>query len=126
MKSILLIEESTLLRMTSEHALTAAGYRVLGIRDAGLGICVARHEAPDLILLDRISHGREDELIRALKQDPATERVPVVVLSGEKEAGTDCAVAYLDEWDRELSTYPEAVVSAVQRVFGRRVAVAEA
>lgn len=82
MKSILLVEDSKFLRLASERALTKAGYSVVSTDDGEQALRVAQERIPDLILLDMLlpKLGGED-VLRALKSDPATARIPVVVLS---------------------------------------------
>ena len=71
-------------------------------RDGVAGLELVAAELPDLVLLDlhlpRMDGG---EVLRRLKADPSTARVPVVVLSGDADADTmrrtrdDGAAVYL-------------------------------
>ena len=80
--TVLLIEDSKFIRLTSQRALVNAGYRVLMAADGGQGLRMARENMPDLILLDMmlpVIAGAD--VLRALKEDPLTAHIPVVVLS---------------------------------------------
>lgn len=80
--TVLLIEDSKFIRMTSERALTKAGYRVLTASDGEQGLRMARESLPDLILLDMmlpIIAGAD--VLRTLKGEHLTAHIPVIVLS---------------------------------------------
>ena len=49
---ILLFEDSRVLRLTNQRALTNAGYQVISAEDGETALQYARNEKPDLILLD--------------------------------------------------------------------------
>jgi CheY-like chemotaxis protein len=58
--------------------------RLMPAMQGRIGLELARRHQPDLILLDLHLpdlHGRD--VLRALKDDPATARIPVVVLSAD-------------------------------------------
>jgi CheY-like chemotaxis protein len=83
MKStILLVEDSPIQKRANESILTRAGYLVLLAGDGEDALCLAREASPDLVLLDMILPGLSGfEVLQALKRDPATAAVPVIVLS---------------------------------------------
>ncbi len=101
-RRILLAEDDRFLRKAAEATLRRRGFTVLAAVDGEEALRLARTEAPDLVLLDLIMPKLQGfEVLRALKQDPATASIPVIVLSnlGQEsdvqqaiEAG---AVAYL-------------------------------
>lgn len=75
------------------------GLELLEARDGEVGLAMARQLQPDLILLD-IMMPRMDgfEVCRALKEDPRTREIPVVMLTAKgleadrlkaREAGAD-------------------------------------
>lgn len=81
--TILLVEDSKLQKIKHESLLHKAGYRVLHASDGEEALRVARESAPDLILLDMLLPKLSGpEVLQALKKDPVTERIPVIVLSG--------------------------------------------
>jgi CheY-like chemotaxis protein len=93
----------------------------LTAEDGEEALRVARAEAPDLVLLDLIMPKMQGfEVLRALKADPATASIPVMVLSnlGQEhdvarttEAG---AVAYLVKANLSL----DELVQRVEAVIG--------
>jgi CheY-like chemotaxis protein len=80
---VLLAEDSRVLRDALERVLVKAGYAVLTAADGEAALFIARENSPDLILLDMMLpklDGRE--VLRALKHDPVTANIPVIVLTG--------------------------------------------
>lgn len=82
-KRILLVEDDRVVRKAAETGLRGLGYEVVAALDGEEGVRRARSDAPDLILLDLLvpKVGGFD-VLRALRADPATSGVPVIVLSG--------------------------------------------
>src|SRR5262249_12780182 len=69
--------------------LASAGHEVLAAEDAALGLRAVITEGPDLILLDlTVPYLDGFEMIKALRTDPATQRIPVVVLTGRGDDDT--------------------------------------
>jgi CheY-like chemotaxis protein len=80
--TVLLIEDSKFIRITSQRELTRAGYTVLMAADGEHGLRMARENLPDLILLDMmlpIIAGAD--VLRTLKEDALTKHIPVIILS---------------------------------------------
>ena len=81
-RRILLAEDDRFLRKAAETTLKRQGYTVLTAADGEEALRAARSERPDLVLLDLIMPKLNGfEVLRALKQDAATARIPVIVLS---------------------------------------------
>jgi|SRR5882672_6622784 len=82
-KTILLVEDSKVQKLAGQKMLHRAGYLVLLAADGEEGLRLAQESAPDLVLLDLMLPGiAGEEVLFALKRDPITERIPVIVLSG--------------------------------------------
>jgi DNA-binding response OmpR family regulator len=101
-KRILLAEDDRFLRRAAESALKRAGFTVLPAADGEEALRLARAEKPDLVLLDLIMPKLQGfEVLKALKADPTTAMIPVVVLSNLGQDGDvqraleSGAVAYL-------------------------------
>jgi CheY-like chemotaxis protein len=97
------------------------GYQVMTATDGAAGLALAEMRTPDIVLLDwHLPRASGQEVLDELRADPVTERVPVVVLSGESvtpEPGEGVAeerVTYLNK-PFDLS----ALVSIVDRMIGR-------
>jgi CheY-like chemotaxis protein len=64
--------------------------RVVTAATAGEGLELAVSERPDLILLDRkLSWSSGDKVLQDLGVDPATSKIPVVIVTGEVEGSAE-------------------------------------
>lgn len=80
---ILVVDDDPLLLKSGRLQLEAAGYHVTVAGNASDALAAARRELPDLVLSDVMMPGTDGfQLCRALRRDPATESVPVVLVSG--------------------------------------------
>jgi len=89
-KTILVVEENLNTRRMLRSQLERKGFAILEASDADEALTVARKQRIDLILLDLLMPKLgEDDLLGAFKEDPATENVPVLIISVEesKESG---------------------------------------
>jgi CheY-like chemotaxis protein len=123
MTKILLAEDSKFLRLSVERARARAGYDMSSAADGEEGLLMAREKLPDLILLDMLlpKISGPDVLI-ALKKDPLTNAIPVVVITGLslKNAARlqgDGAVAFLEKSELKLDKGPEKLLEAVQEIL---------
>jgi CheY-like chemotaxis protein len=81
--TVLLVEDSKVQKLAYERILHKAGHLVINAGDGEEAVRVAQEESPDLILLDMLLPKLSGpEVLHALKQDPTTARIPVMVLSG--------------------------------------------
>jgi CheY-like chemotaxis protein len=86
MRTVLLVEDSKLLRAHREHILQKAGYLVVTAVDGVEGLILAYEKHPDLILLDLMLPRLDgSSVLRALKADPVTAPIPVVVVTALSE-----------------------------------------
>jgi CheY-like chemotaxis protein len=119
MTEILLIEDSKFLRLATERALARAGYKVCTAGDGEEAMRKARENAPDLILLDLLlPKVTGTDVLKALKQDPATAAIPVVVLTGMSQKNEDWlrrdgAFGFLGKAELALDKGAEALLAAV-------------
>ncbi len=123
MKAILLVEDSKFLRLANERSLSKAGYKVVSAGDGDEALRIAREMKPDLILLDMMLPKMSGpDVLKALKKDPLTSSVPVVVLSSLpqcneltlKGAG---AAAYFQKSRLDLDHGSEALLNMVEKMF---------
>jgi two-component system chemotaxis response regulator CheY len=123
MMSILLVEDSKFLRLASQRALVRAGYNVLSADDGEQALRKAQAHVPDLIILDMmLPKLGGPEVLRALKDDPLTARIPVLVLSSLSEQNetrlkNDGAAAYFEKSKLRLDTDPDALIEIVKNAL---------
>jgi CheY-like chemotaxis protein len=123
--TILLIEDSRFLRLAIERLLAKAGYRVLVAGDGQAGLQAAQSSLPDLILLDlMLPLMVGTSVLRALKNDPATAEIPVVVLTGlaqlnEAKLLGAGALGYIEKTSLLLEENPERLIEAIERALTR-------
>jgi CheY-like chemotaxis protein len=125
MLTVLLIEDSRFLRIASERLLVKAGYRVICAEDGEVALrkVYVDMERPDIILLDMMlpKMGGPDVLM-ALKRDPTTARIPVIVLTSlsqrnEARLLRDGAAAYLEK--SRLVDCPDPLLNAIEKLTRR-------
>ncbi len=78
-------DEPDVLRLVSGN-LRQAGFEVLQAGDGGEALEIARREAPALIVLDQMMPTMSGtEVCKALKHDPATRDIPIIMLTARVE-----------------------------------------
>ncbi|HEY3443275.1 MAG TPA: response regulator [Paludibaculum sp.] len=83
-KLIVAIDDSLTVRKIVSITLERMGYRVMTALEGKCGIELVARERPDLILLDITMPGMDGyQVCKAIKQNQATKRIPVVMLSGK-------------------------------------------
>jgi twitching motility two-component system response regulator PilH len=123
-KSILLVEDSKLLRHANQRALMRAGYSVLAACDGEEALRMAREEFPDLILLDMLLPKLSGpDVLSALRGNPRTAEVPIIVLSGlsqrnESKLLQDGANAYFEKSKLDSDEGWQLLLGLVQETLG--------
>jgi len=119
-RRVLLAEDDRFLRRAAEARLRQHGFTVIAAVDGEEALRIARAEQPDLILLDLIMPKIQGfEVLKALKQDDATARIPIIVLSNlgqdhdVQRAMAEGAVAYFVKAHLSL----QDLVQKVNEVF---------
>jgi len=124
-KSILPVEDSRFLRRANELALAKAGYQVTTAPDGEEALHLARTTAPDLVLLDMLLPKLGGpEVLRALRKDPVTSTIPIVVLSSlpqsnEQKLKGEGAVAYFEKSKLDLENDSQALLQIVTETLDR-------
>ena len=81
---VLLVEDDRFLRKAAEVALQRAGLIVTTADDGIAALRAVQDERPDVVLLDiNMPRMHGFEVLRALKGDPATAGIPVIILSNQ-------------------------------------------
>jgi CheY-like chemotaxis protein len=122
---VLLVEDSKFLRIAGERALNKAGYLVVTASDGEQALTIANEQLPDIILLDMlIPKVSGQDVLRALKKAPATNEIPVVVVSSLSQANADKlvaagAAAYFEKSTLALEKNSDLLTAVVERVLGQ-------
>jgi len=126
--NILLIEDSRFLRLSNERALVKAGYNVITATDGEEGLRLARERRPDLVILDLMLPklpGRE--VLRELRKDPETQKLPIMVVSSLPQANDsklleEGATSYFEKSGLLLDKGTETFVQKVKNLLARKKA----
>jgi two-component system cell cycle response regulator DivK len=79
---VLIVDDSARNRKLAGDVLRAAGFRTLEAGTAAEGITLASEHLPDVILMDlRLPDLDGTEVVRMLRAEPSTSRIPVVAVS---------------------------------------------
>jgi CheY-like chemotaxis protein len=120
---VLMVEDHPDIADLYQLKLQLEGYRVAVASDGVAGLELARSLLPDLILLDiHVPHLDGLQVLAALREDEATDEVPVIVCSEDdspqliKEANRLGAVAYLVK----ANLLPSRLSKTVGDVLGQR------
>lgn len=122
---VLLVEDSKFLRLTNERVLSRAGFEVFTAVDGEEALRVANDKLPDIILLDMmIPKVSGPEVLKALKNNPATKGIPVVVLTSlsqknEEKLISEGAAAYFEKALLGLDQSSDRLASTVETVLER-------
>jgi CheY-like chemotaxis protein len=121
--TVLVIEDSRLMRMAIARILIKAGCQVIAVGDGREGLQLAKTASPDLVLLDLMLPTMEGTVVlRQLKQDPFTKVIPVMVLSGlsqknEQKLKAEGASAYFEKSILNLEEDGTSLIVAVQNLI---------
>jgi DNA-binding response OmpR family regulator len=84
MKTILLADDETYLRLLVHTTLNDPAYRILEAADGNQALAMARTEHPDLLVLDWMMPGLSGIAVaQTLRQDPATAQIPIIMLTAK-------------------------------------------
>lgn len=119
--TILVVEDEGDVAEVLSHSLRREGFRVLTASEAAEGLAVMLSERPDIVLLDVMMPGITGwEMLERMRQDDATRRIPVIVVTVleeprfvEKAAEYDAA-GYIRKPFR-----PEEVLRTIRSVLDR-------
>ncbi len=81
-----LVEDDPDQRRLVERILTAQGYTVVLSPDGESGLETARSSPPDLVILDVVLPAMNGyQVCRALRQNPATAQIPILMLTAKDD-----------------------------------------
>ena len=117
---LLLVEDNEDNRTIYSTVLRYLGYQVIEAVDGLQAVALARSEHPDLILMDISIPGMDGwEATRVLRQDPATQEIPIIALTAhalpdDRKRATE--VGFTSYLAKPIE--PNAVVAEVRRLLG--------
>jgi two-component system, OmpR family, alkaline phosphatase synthesis response regulator PhoP len=118
---ILIAEDSSTVRQLVVGRLAADGYQVIEAADGEEALALARREEPDLLVLDKVMPKYDGfEVVRALREDPRTRAIPVVMLterSSEDDVLDGLRLGVEEYMPKPFS--PRELSARVQRVLAR-------
>jgi two-component system CheB/CheR fusion protein len=114
---VLVIEDSSDVRLLLELELTARGYAVVTADSAESGLAVAMRERPAVVVSDLGLPGLDGiELVRRLRADPLLAGTPAIALSGfgaRTEVQEALAAGYGEALIKPID--PDALARAIER-----------
>ena len=120
-KKIIFIEDESELQRMVTGILAKDGYQVFAALDGETGLKLVEKELPDLVLLDLILPKKDGfEVLRELKQNEKTKKIPVIILTN-LEGGTEIekvlslgATTYLVKTNYRL----QEVIEKIKSILG--------
>lgn len=84
---ILIAEDEPDIRTNLQRLLRLEGYAVTAVADGQAALAVLQQSLPDLLLTDLMMPGLDGEaLLRAVRSDPNTARLPVLLLTARADS----------------------------------------
>lgn len=120
---ILIVDDSPFFRRANASALTQAGYEVISATDGEEGLRLAREHKPDLVILDLMLPKLPGHLVlRALRGQPETASIPVMILSSLCQANDqklleEGATTYYQKSRLMFEEGPERFVLAASKML---------
>ncbi len=118
---ILIAEDSPTVRRVVAARLAADGYAVIEAADGEEALALAQSEQPDLLILDKVMPKLDGfEVVRALREDPRTRAMPIVMLTdrtGEDDVLGGLQLGVEEYMPKPFS--PHELSARVRRALGR-------
>ncbi len=115
---ILIVEDHPTMREAMRLILEHEGFEIRDAPDGVAALAMVRERQPDLMFLDlNIPGASGADVLTALKADPATKHVRVIVVTATGEEGRDFALSLgADEYFTKPFS-PTALLRTVERVL---------
>jgi CheY-like chemotaxis protein len=116
---ILLVEDHATMREAMRMVLEGEGFAIDEAADAPSAMEAVRGSAPALVFLDlNIPGGPGLDVLAAIKDDPSTAAIPVIVITAEGEEGRAGAMRRGAHEYLTKPFSPRALLQAVERALG--------
>ena len=122
---ILIIEDSRLLRVTTERTLMRAGYEVVTAADGEEGLRVALENKPDLVILDMmLPKISGPEVLQRLRLNASSRTTPVIVLTSLSESNrqkllSEGASLYFEKSLMSVDNGSRLLIDAIETLLPR-------
>ncbi len=116
---VLIVDDSTTIVAVLRKMLQQNGYQTLEAYTAEEALELARDLVPDLIFLDIVLPGMDGfAALRALRREPATKQVPIIMISGNQQATEQFYVQRIgaDDFMKKPFSRPE-VFARIERLL---------
>jgi len=116
---ILIVEDHPTMREAMRLVLEGEGFDIDEASDGDQALAAVHDERPDLVLLDMSIPGASGaEVLAAVKSDPATSEVRVIVVTATGEEGRAAAMTAGADHYFTKPFSPIALLQAVEEVLG--------
>jgi two-component system, OmpR family, alkaline phosphatase synthesis response regulator PhoP len=116
---ILIVEDHPTMREAMRLVLEGEGFDIEEASDGAQALASMQEDRPDLVLLDMSIPGVSGpEVLAAVKNDPATTEVRVIVVTATGEEGRAAAMASGADHYFTKPFSPIALLNAVEEVLG--------
>lgn len=116
---ILIVEDHPTMREAMRLVLEGEGFDIDEASDGDQALAAVQDERPDLVLLDMSIPGASgSEVLAAVKSDPATSEVRVIVVTATGEEGRAAAMTAGADHYFTKPFSPIALLQAVEEVLG--------
>ncbi len=121
MATLVVVEDEKILQKAMSIELLSVGHKVLTANNGEAGLKLIQEEKPDLVLLDLIMPKMGGfDVLKALKSDEKTKRIPVIILSNlsqdeDKKKALDLgAVDYYVKSSTDLSEMTKKIAAVLK------------
>jgi two-component system phosphate regulon response regulator PhoB len=126
-ETVLVVDDEPEIRELVEYSLTGSGYKVITAADGEQALRTARAKSPGLIVLDLMLPGMDGlEVCKALKADPRTASIPIVMLTAKGDESDIVVGLELGADDYVTKPFSPRVLLARIKTVLRRKATASA
>lgn len=116
---ILIVEDHPTMREAMRLVLEGEGFDIDEASDGAQALAAVQEDRPDLVLLDMSIPGVSGpEVLAAVKNDPATAEVRVIIVTATGEEGRAAAMASGADHYFTKPFSPIALLNAVEEVLG--------
>ena len=115
----MIVEDHPTMREAMRLVLEREGFDIDEASDGDQALAAVRHDPPDLVLLDMSIPGTAGpEVLAAMKSDPSTSQVRVIVVTATGEEGRSAALSVGADHYFTKPFSPIALLQAVEDVMG--------